>query len=148
METVKQILEKKDQKVWSINPKAKVFKALELMAEKEIGALVVVDNNEVVGMFSERDYARKVILLGKSSKEIPVSEIMSEKVIYVEPEQSVEECMALMTHGKIRHLPVIDGGQLIGMVSIGDIVKALIGEKEFIIDQLIHYITGTASVEQ
>jgi CBS domain-containing protein len=148
METVYQVLEKKHKNVWTINPDAKVIEALKLMAEKDVGALVVVENSEVVGIFSERDYARKVILLGKSSREIPVKEIMSKRVMYVEPNQRVEDCMAVMTHSKIRHLPVINNGKLIGMVSIGDIVKALIGEKEFIIDQLIHYITGTASVEQ
>lgn len=147
MESVNQILEKKGKNVWAVDPEAKVYDALKIMGEKDIGALVVTIGNEVVGIFSERDYARKVILMGKSSKEISVKEIMSKRVIYVEPNQSVDECMALMTHRKIRHLPVIEKGKLAGIISIGDVVKAVVGEKEFIIDQLIHYIKGTASIE-
>lgn len=148
MEKVNQILKRKGTEIWSIHPESKVFDALKLMAEKEIGALLVIEDDNVVGIFSERDYARKVVLLGRSSKEIPVKEIMSSRVFYVEPQQDVGECMALMTSKKIRHLPVLDNGKLVGIISIGDVVKAIIGEKEYMIDQLIHYITGTASVEK
>ncbi len=147
MEKVTQILERKGKEVWSIHPESKVFDALKLMAEKGVGALLVIEDENVVGIFSERDYARKVVLVGRSSKEVPVKEIMSSKVFYVEPGQDVGECMALMTNKKIRHLPVLDDGALSGIISIGDVVKAIIGEKEYMIDQLIHYITGTASVE-
>ena len=142
METVRQILQRKGYQIFSISPDAKVFDALKIMAEKGVGALLVIDREKVEGIMSERDYARKVILLGKSSKEASVKEIMSSKVIYVEPYQSVEECMALMIDKKIRHLPVFENGKLSGIISIGDVVKAVIGEKEFVIDQLIHYIVG------
>ena len=142
METVRQILQRKGYQIFSISPDAKVFDALKIMAEKGVGALLVIDREKVDGIMSERDYARKVILLGKSSKEASVKEIMSSKVIYVEPYQSVEECMALMIDKKIRHLPVFENGKLSGIISIGDVVKAVIGEKEFVIDQLIHYIVG------
>lgn len=142
METVRQIIQRKGYQIFSISPDAKVIDALKLMAEKEVGALLVMDGENVEGIMSERDYARKVILLGKSSKEASVKEIMSSKVIYVEPYQSVEECMALMIDKKIRHLPVFENNKLTGLISIGDVVKAVIGEKEFVIDQLTHYIVG------
>jgi CBS domain-containing protein len=112
------------------------------MAEKGIGALIVLDGNRVAGILSERDYARKVSLLGKSSKTTPVREIMTERVVYVRPDQTVEDCMALMTNKRIRHLPVLDGNQLAGVISIGDVVKAVISEQEFMITQLENYITG------
>lgn len=148
MENVKQILDRKGYNVFWVSPESTVFDALKIMAEKEVGALLVLKDQEIVGIFSERDYARKVVLLGKSSRELAVKDIMSTKVLYVKPQQQVEDCMALMINKRIRHLPVLDNGKLIGMISIGDVVKAVIGEKEFIIDQLINYITGTAAVNK
>jgi len=139
---VRQILEAKGHDVWTIDKDALVYKALELMAVKNVGALVVVEAGKPVGMFSERDYARKVFLTGKSSKQTRVEEVMMPKVLYVGPDQTVEECMALMTHKHVRHLPVLDGERMIGLISIGDVVKALITQKEFVIEQLEHYITG------
>jgi len=146
MESVSQILDRKGYEIYSIHPDAKVYEALEIMAKKEVGALLVIDEENICGIFSERDYARKVVLLGKSSKLMPVKEIMSARIYYVTPEQSVEDCMALMIKKRIRHLPVIRNNKLLGVISIGDVVKAVIGEKEFMIDQLVHYITGTASL--
>lgn len=143
MRTVSDLLRGKGFTVWTVSPGATVFEALQLMAEKEIGALVVVEEGKLVGILSERDYARKVSLFGKSSKETPVSEIMTTRVYYVRPQQSVEECMALMTEKRVRHLPVLSNGEIAGLVSIGDVVKALISEKEFIIQQLEQYITGS-----
>jgi len=140
MKTVKEILEAKSHKLLSISPQASVLDALKLMAERDIGALVVLDASGLAGIFSERDYARKVILHGKSSKATPVSEIMTQKVVCVRPEQSVEECMALMTDKRIRHLPVLDGRTVIGVISIGDVVKEVISEQRFVIEQLEHYI--------
>lgn len=140
MKTVGQLLEAKSLKLVSIGPDNRVFDALKLMAEKEIGALVVVDSGKVVGILSERDYARKVILQGKSSHDIPVREIMTDKVLSVRPNQTVEECMALMTDKRIRHLPVMDGARLIGVVSIGDLVKEMIADREETIKQLESYI--------
>jgi CBS domain-containing protein len=140
MKTVKEILEAKSHKLLSISPQASVLDALKLMAEKDVGALVVLDGEGLAGIFSERDYARKVILHGKSSKATPVSEIMTHKVVCVRPDQSVEECMALMTDKRIRHLPVLDDRKVIGVISIGDVVKELISEQRFVIEQLEHYI--------
>ena len=142
MKTVMQLLQTKGQNIWSISPDALIIDALKLMAEKGVGALVVLEAGQVVGIISERDYARKVSLQGKSSKTTPVREIMTQKVVYVRPEQSIEDCMALMTDKRIRHLPVLADGQLIGVISIGDVVKAVISEQEFIIAQLENYITG------
>lgn len=142
MKTVKQLLQSKGRQVWSIAPEAMVYDALKLMAEKEVGALVVLEAGQVAGIISERDYARKVSLQGKSDRTTSVGEIMTAKVIYVYPEQTIEDCMALMTDKRIRHLPVIDGGQLIGVISIGDVVKEVISHQEFLIAQLEHYITG------
>ena len=144
MKTVREILANKGNQIWSINQDSTVFKALIMLADKSIGALLVVDKNgNPVGIMSERDYARKVILVGKSSKETMVKEIMSSKVIYITPDRSPEECLALMTNKRIRHLPVLDNGKLTGFISIGDVVKAVIDEKEFTIDQLVHYIKNT-----
>jgi CBS domain-containing protein len=140
MKTVNEILEAKSHKLLSISPQASVLDALKLMAEKDVGALVVLDGEGLAGIFSERDYARKVILHGKSSKATPVSEIMTHKVVCVRPDQSVEECMALMTDKRIRHLPVLDDRKVIGVISIGDVVKELISEQRFVIEQLEHYI--------
>ena len=140
MKTIKEILQSKSHGVLSISPEASVLEALRLMAEKEVGALVVLESERLAGIFSERDYARKVILHGKSSKDTPVREIMTAKVVYVRPEQSVEECMALMTDKRIRHLPVLQDNRVIGVISIGDVVKEVISEQRFVIEQLEQYI--------
>ena len=140
MKTIKEILQSKPLGVLSISPEASVLDALRLMAEKEVGALVVLENERLAGIFSERDYARKVILHGKSSKDTSVREIMTAKVVYVRPEQSVEECMALMTDKRIRHLPVLQENRVIGVISIGDVVKEVISEQRFVIEQLEQYI--------
>lgn len=140
--TVNQILSEKGHEVWSASPETTVFDALKSMSKKEVGALVVLDNQEVVGIFSERDYARMVILEGKSSKDLPVQEIMTRRVIFVKPENTTDECMALMTDKHIRHLPVVEDDELVGIISIGDVVKAIISQQELIIEQLENYITG------
>jgi CBS domain-containing protein len=140
---VKDMLRAKGHDVWSIASDASVYHALELMADKNIGAVLVMDGHDLVGILSERDYARKVDLLGRSCKETAVEEIMTRRVVYVYPEQSGEECMALMTDKRVRHLPVMEDDQVIGVISIGDVVKAIISEQEFLIEQLEHYITGT-----
>jgi CBS domain-containing protein len=142
MKTVKQILQSKTLGILSVSPDATVYDALKLMAEKEVGALLVMKGEQLVGIISERDYARKVILHGKSSKDIRVSEIMTSKIVYVSTAQTVDECMALMTDKRIRHLPVYEGKQLVGVVSIGDLVKEAISEREYIIKQLESYIRG------
>jgi len=143
MQTAAQILKSKpDQTVHTIEPAASVYEAVKLMAEKNVGALLVVEHGKVVGIVSERDYARKVVLLARSSKDTPLRDIMSSPVMYVHPEQTVDQCMALMTENRLRHLPVMDDGRLIGLVSIGDLVKATISEQQFIIEQLEHYISG------
>jgi CBS domain-containing protein len=143
MKTVHEILSKKGNEIYSISPNQKIFEALQLMAEKDIGALMVLDGESLVGIISERDYARKVALEGKSSKEHLVSEIMSSKVVFVEVNTTTDECMALMINKKVRHLPVYDKEKLIGVISIGDVVNAIIDEKEFEIDQLVRYITNS-----
>ncbi|HET8564284.1 MAG TPA: CBS domain-containing protein [Candidatus Binatia bacterium] len=145
MVTVRDILQGKGNQVWWVSPDATVFDALALMAEKNVGALLVLEGEKIAGIFSERDYARKIILKGKASKETSVKEIMTSEVTTVRPGQSVEECMALMTDQRIRHLPVLEGDKLVGLVSIGDVVKAVISAKEFIIEQLETYITGGRS---
>lgn len=142
METVREVLNSKGHDVWTISPDASVFDALEVMANRGVGALIVLEKDAVAGIISERDYARSVELRGKSSRETPVREIMTRKVAYVRPENSIEEAMSLMTHKRIRHLPVIEGGRLIGVISIGDVVKAIISEQQFVIQQLETYITG------
>jgi CBS domain-containing protein len=143
MKTAAQILRAKpDQTVHVMGPTASAYDAVRLMADKNIGALVVVEHGKVVGIVSERDYARRIVLMARSSKETPLADIMSSPVMYVLPEQTSEECMALMTENRLRHLPVMDGGQLIGLISIGDLVKATIAEQQFIIEQLEHYISG------
>lgn len=143
MKTVREILHKKGNNVYSISPNQKIFEALQVMAEKEVGALLVMEGESLVGIISERDYARKVALEGKSSRESLVREIMSPNVIYVEIDTTTDECMALMINKKIRHLPVFDRGKLAGVISIGDVVNAIIDEKEFEIDQLVRYITDS-----
>ncbi len=142
MITVRQLLRAKGHDVWHIAPDASVYDALKLMADKEVGALLVLEGEDLIGIISERDYARKVILKEKSSMDTPVREIMTHEVISVRPEQTIQECMALMTDKRIRHLPVLENDQLIGIISIGDVVKAIISQQEFMIEQLERYIEG------
>lgn len=142
MKTVEMLLQSKGHQVMGISPDAPVFDALTLMAEKNVGALLVIEAGRLVGIFSERDYARKIILRGKASKQTPVREIMTSEVVHVSPDHTIEDCMELMTARRIRHLPVLDGGRLVGVISIGDVVKAIISEQVFIIEQLQAYITG------
>ncbi|MCU7946716.1 MAG: CBS domain-containing protein [Candidatus Thiodiazotropha sp. (ex Cardiolucina cf. quadrata)] len=141
MHTVNQLLQSKGFDVVTIDLNASVFEALKLMAEKGIGSLVVLENGDVAGLFSERDYARNIILKGRTSKETRVEEIMTRHVIVVKPQQSVEECMAIMTEKRVRHLPVMQDEKLVGIISIGDLVKAII-EEQFVIEQLVSYING------
>lgn len=141
MITIKEILRHKPD-VWTIEPDATVYQALELMAEKNVGALPVVQNGKLVGIFSERDYARKCILLGRFSKDTLVSELMSTPVITVTPDMTIYQCMAIMTEKRIRHLPVVDGEKLVGIVTIGDAGKAIISDQEVAIRSLEGYITG------
>ncbi len=140
--TVRQLLNKKGHAVWSIDPSTPVLDALSLMAEKNIGAVLVMDSDKPIGIFSERDYAREVKLRGLSEEDTTVQKVMTEKVVLVRPDQTIDECMALMTGKHIRHLPVIQDYQVIGIISIGDVVKEIISEQEFIIEQLENYITG------
>ena len=142
MITVQQMLDRKGSVVWSVTPDATVLDALKLMAEKDIGAVLVLSAGKLTGILSERDYARKIILYGKASKDTPVREIMTEKVVCVGPGQSAEECMAIMDDKRIRHLPVIKDGQLGGVISIADVVQAIVSEQQFTIQQLEHYILG------
>ena len=143
MRTAADLLKSKaHQAVHTITPGASVFDALKLMADKNIGALLVMEGERIAGIITERDYARKIVLMSRSSKETPVREIMTSAVMYVRPAQSSEECMVLMTENKLRHLPVIDGTKLLGLISIGDLVKSIISEQKFIIEQLEHYISG------
>jgi CBS domain-containing protein len=143
MKSVAQILKSKpDSTVHTISPTASVFDALKLMAEKGIGALVVTEGEQVVGIITERDYARKVILMARSSKETPVHDVMTSSVMSVRSDSTSEECMVLMTENRVRHLPVMDNGKLVGLISIGDLVKDIISEQKFIIEQLEHYIAG------
>jgi CBS domain-containing protein len=142
MNTVRRLLQAKGHDVWSTRPDVSVFDALQLMAEKNVGALVVIEEERVIGIFSERDYARKVVLKGKASRETPVSEIMTPNPFTVRPDQTVEECMAAMTEKHIRHLPVVDNGRLVGIISIGDVVKEVIAEQTATITHLQDYIVG------
>lgn len=146
MATVRQMLDKKGHEVYTVAPDVTVFEALKKMAEHNVGALPVVDaSGRIVGLFSERDYARKVILRGKASKDIPVSEIMSTHVLYVTPETTAWQCMALMTDKRVRHLPVLEDGRLVGFISIGDVVKSIMDEQKFHIEQLERYIQSGMS---
>lgn len=143
MKTLKQMLAGKHRPLAVVSPNDSVFHALTLMAQHNVGALMVLDGEQLVGIFSERDYARKIILHGKSSKETLVSEIMSEKVAYVTPATTLDECMALMTEKRFRHLPVLnEDGSVAGIISIGDLVKETISSQQFLIKQLEHYISG------
>jgi CBS domain-containing protein len=145
MKTVKDLLQaKKSNDVWSVTPDTLVYRALQLLNEKGIGALLVMEKGELLGIVSERDYARKVILEGKSSKETPTKEIMSTKIYVVSPDSTMEECMALMTDQRVRHLPVVEKGtkRILGVVSIGDVLKSIISEQKFLIENLSRYIMG------
>jgi len=143
MRSVSQILKSKpEQTVHSVAPATSVFDAVRLMAEKNIGALLVVEDTKIVGICTERDYVRKFPVRGMSSNETRVRDIMATKVMYVRPDQTNEECMALMTNNRFRHLPVMDNGKLVGLISIGDLVNDIISEQKFTINQLVHYITG------
>lgn len=143
METIRQLLDKKGHQVWSVSPDVSVFEAIALMAEKEIGALVVMEGVKPVGMISERDYARNVILKGRSSIRTPVRAVMTTAVLYVRPDQTIEQCMAIVTEKRTRHLLVIDDNRaVVGLISIGDLVKSIINEQQFVIEQLVNYITG------
>lgn len=142
MTTVAQLLDYKGRDIWSVSPHDSVFDAIQLMADKGVGALLVMENESLVGIISERDYARKVILKGKSSKQTSINDIMTKDVLFSQLEHSVEECMVLMTDKHIRHLPVVDNKQVVGMISIGDLVKTIIADQKFTIQQLEQYISG------
>jgi CBS domain-containing protein len=141
MTTVKQLLAAKGDRVWTISPDATVLQAIQAMAEREVGALVVMDGDTLAGIISERDYARKVILQGHSSHAIRVADIMTRHVVTARPDDTAETCMAVMTERRIRHLPVVDEGRIAGMISIGDLVRAVIAEQQFVIAQLQNYVT-------
>jgi len=143
MKSVEKVLRTKGSETWHIAPQATVYEALQLMSEKEIGSILVLEEGEVVGIFTERDYARKLILKGKFSKDTAVRELMTQDVLYVEPQNTIEDCMVLMTKNRVRHLPVMDNGKLAGIVSLGDMVKHIISEQESTIAQLEKYITGS-----
>ena len=143
MKSVANILKsKEDTAVYSIAPTASVLDALKLMADKNIGALLVMEGAAIVGIVTERDYARKVALMGRTSAQTPVREVMTSAVMFVRPEQTSEQCMALMTENRLRHLPVLNDGKLLGVISIGDLVKDIISEQKFIIEQFERYVTG------
>ena len=143
MKTAADILvSKSDRAVHTVAASTSVFDAVRRMAEKNVGALVVVENDRVVGIISERDYTRKIVLMARSSKDTPVRDIMSSPVLFVRPEQTSEDCMALMTENRLRHLPIMDSDRLVGLISIGDLVKDIISEQQFVIEQLEHYISG------
>lgn len=140
--TILQAKKKEDATVHSIAPTATVLEALQRMADKHIGALLVMEGKQIVGILTERDYARKIALLGRTSVTTLVRDVMTPDVMYVHPRQTSEECMALMTQNRLRHLPVVDNGELLGLISIGDLVKDIISQQQFIIEQLEHYISG------
>lgn len=141
--TVRQLLQVKGSGVYSVSPEATVYQALEEMSQCDVGALLVIDKGKLVGIFSERDYARKVILMGRFSKDTLVKDVMTEELIYVGPEATVGDCMALMTDKRVRHLPVMEEGKLLGIISIGDVVKSIMKEQELFIAEMEHYITGS-----
>jgi CBS domain-containing protein len=143
VKTARQLLQEKQRPgIFSVKPDATVYQALQLMAEKDIGAVLVMDGDTLVGIFSERDYARKVVLQGKTSAGTPIADIMTRRVVVAKPEQTCEECMAIMSEKRFRHLPVVDGQQVLGVISITDLVREQIAEQQFLIDQLEHYIHG------
>jgi len=142
VDTVSAILAKKGRDIWFLSPEASVYEAIERMADKHVGALLVLSEGRLVGVISERDYARKVILKGKASKQTAVKEIMTSPVVFVTPKQTVDDCMALMTNKRIRHLPVVEDEKVVGMISIGDVVKWIISGQEETIQHLENYITG------
>ena len=143
MTKIAQLLNTKGDQIWSVEPKATIFEALEIMSEKEIGALLVMVDGKLTGIFSERDYARKVILKGKSSKETQVGELMTKKVFYIDSQKTINDCMAMMTAKRIRHVPVIEDNQVMGIITIGDVVNQIISEQEVTINHLENYITGS-----
>ena len=142
MRLVQDILNHKGHDIFSVDPEATIFSAIETMADRRIGALLVMQGGKPVGIVTERDYARKVALEGRSSRDSKVRDIMSTRVLCVSPDRTIEDCMALMTGRRARHLPVVDHKEVIGLISIGDLVKAMIAEQQFMIDQLHDYITG------
>jgi CBS domain-containing protein len=142
MTTVRHVLDMKGHQVWSVRPGDTVYDAIKLMADKDVGALMVLDGGRIVGIITERDYARNVFLKGRGSPQTLVGEIMAHSVACVRPDRSIEECMAIMTERRVRHLPVVHGDELLGLVSIGDLVKSIISDREFAIEQLEHYISG------
>ena len=143
MKTLKQLIDGKNKKLAAVAPDQSVLRAIEIMAEVDVGALLVLDGKRLCGIFSERDYTRKVILQGKASRHTPVSEVMTGKVIYVTQDRTIEECMAIMTDKHIRHLPILDEKHnVLGIISIGDVVKEMVSQQKFIIGQLENYITG------
>ncbi len=144
MATVRQLLENKGYKIHHVSPDTLVYDAIKLMSEMGIGALLVIENNRLAGIFSERDYTRKIVLQDRSSKNTQVREIMTEKVFYMSPDQNIEDCMATMTKHHFRHLPVVEDGKPIGMLSVMDVMSSMLSDKEFIITQLESYISGTS----
>lgn len=142
MQTVGELLDHKGHDIYAVHPDATVFEAIERMAERGIGSLLVMEGDSLVGILSERDYARKCILENRSSRETPVRDIMTAEVVCAQPHRTIEECMALMTDKRIRHLPVVNGTKVLGVLSLGDLVKSLVVKQQFIIEQLEHYIAG------
>lgn len=142
MQTAQDILNTKGHDVYSVTPETTVYDAIRTMADKEIGSLLVMDGEHLVGIVTERDYARKVVLEGLASRDVPVRDIMTTRVLCASPDRTIEECMALMSDKRARHLPVLDHKKVVGVISIGDLVKAIIHEQQFLIDQLQHYIAG------
>jgi len=142
MTTIRELLKSKSPNVWSVSPEATVYEALELMSEKGIGAVAVVEGDALVGIFSERDYARNVVLKGRSSRKTRIRDLMSTQVLYLRPDQTVDDCMAIMTEKHVRHLPVLEEGKLVGLVTIGDVVKQIISAQDYLIGQLENYIKG------
>lgn len=144
MITVQHLLQEKGSSVWSIGPEATVYEAVEMMAEKGVGALLVMEWTRLVGIISERDYTRKIVLKDRASRDTKVKEIMTAKVFHVTPDESIDECMVLMAHHRFRHLPVLEGDRVVGMLSIRDVLNSVISEKQLLIQQLENYISGTA----